>query len=360
MLKVLTARAHPPQPSSRRLDGLTILLVGASTGIGLEAAKQLAANGVARLIITARDAAKAQKTKEVILQHLASLPAQQRQQTPTSIIPFIVEMASPKSLYAFIDELKRNVDHLDHVILSAGILLGSYEKIEATGYEASLQINAISPTLLGLLLMPLLLASPLVAKSSVAERPHLTIVSSGGAWLTKRSLVEPYFKAAQPLTELSKQENFPSGLMGGQYHYSRSKLMTEYAKRHLAGLKSITDNAGKPKVLVLSVCPGAVNSDLSRHAAGSGLLGLMAKAVNNTVARTPLQGSNIYLTSLEQGQDAQGEMWTDDHISQDHKQYILSPDGAEFGNAVWRELQDYMLQTDEEYGNGAVRSLLGA
>ncbi len=350
---------HPPQPSSRRLDGLTVLLVGASTGIGLEAAQQIAAKGVATLVVTARDAVKAERTKEAIEQHLASLPPQQRQDTAPTIVPLIVEMTSPNSIYDFVDELGRTVRHLDHAILSAGMLPGGYERVAATGYETSLQVNAVSPTLLSLLLLPLLLASPLISKSSVAERPHLTIVSSGAAWLTKRSLIEPFFKATQPLVELSKQENFPSGLMGGQYHYCRSKLMTEYAKRHLATLASITDDAGKPKVLVVSVCPGAVNSDLSRYSAGSGFLGIMAKVVNNTVARTPLQGSNIYLTSLERGQEAQGEMWTDDHISQDHKQYVLAADGAKFGDSVWRELKDFMLRIDKENGKGVVGTLLG-
>lgn len=283
MLKILTARAHPPKPSSRRLDGLTVLLIGASTGIGLEAAKQLATKCVSTLVVTARDDLKAQKTKEAIQHHLASLP-----QPPVvpNIIPLVVEMSSPTSIYDFIRALEKAVSHLDHAILSAGILLGSYETAP-TGYETSLQVNAISPIFVSLLLMPLLLASPLVEKLSVAERPHLTIVSSGGAWLTKRSSIEPFFASDKPLTELSKRENFPPGMMGGQYHYSRSKLMTEYSKRHLARLASITDAGGKPRVLVVSVCPGAVNSSLSRHSAGSGFLGVMAKAVNNTV-RGPL------------------------------------------------------------------------
>lgn len=355
MLKILTARVHPPSPSSRRLDGLTVLLVGASTGIGLEAAKKLATKGVSTLVVTARDDSKAQKTKEAIQEHLASLP--QPLVTP-NIIPLVVEMTSPTSIYEFIGTVEKTVTHLDHAILSAGILLGSYE-VAPTGYETSLQVNAISPILLSLLLMPLLLKSPLVGKVSVAERPHLTIVSSAGAWLTKRSHIEPFFTSEKPLTELSKRENFPPGMMGGQYHYSRSKLMTEYSKRHLARLASITDDDGKPKVLVASVCPGAVNSSLSRHSAGSGFLGFMAKAVNNTVARTAEQGSNIYLTSLELGEEARGELWTDDHISKDHKEYVLAVDGARFGENVWREARDFALRVDKAHGRGVVGQILG-
>lgn len=356
MLKVLTARVNPPKPSSRRLDGLTVLLIGASTGIGLEAAKKLAAKGLATLLVTARDETKARKTKEVIEHHLASLP-QQPLVTP-NIIPLVVELTSPASIYGFVGTLEKSVSHLDHLIISAGILLGSYETAP-TGYETSLQVNAISPMLLSLLLMPLLLASPLVRKSSVEEWPHLTIVSSEGAWLTKRSTIEPFFTSDTPLTELSKRENFPPGMMGAQFHYARSKLMTEYSKRHLARLASIIDGDGKPKVLVISVCPGAVNSDLSRHSAESGLSRVMAKMVNTTVARTTDQGSNIYMTSLELGQEAQGKMWADDHILQDHKEYFLSADGVRLGEHVWKETKDFALHADKAYGRGIISQILG-
>ncbi|KAJ4212729.1 hypothetical protein NW759_011369 [Fusarium solani] len=87
MFKVLTARLHPPKPSGLRLDGLTVLLVGASTGIGLEAAKKLATKGPAKLIVTARDASKASKTKALIEEHLTATS------TPQSSIPTIVSLA---------------------------------------------------------------------------------------------------------------------------------------------------------------------------------------------------------------------------------------------------------------------------
>lgn len=139
MLEILTARMHPPKPSSRRLDGLTVPLIGASTGIGLEAAKKLATKGVSTLIVTARDDPKAQKTKEVIQHHLASLP---HPLVVPNIIPLVIAMTSPTSIYKFIGTLEKTVSHLDHAILSAGILLGSYETAP-TGHETSLQVNAI-------------------------------------------------------------------------------------------------------------------------------------------------------------------------------------------------------------------------
>ncbi|KAK2729019.1 short-chain dehydrogenase reductase [Colletotrichum kahawae] len=324
MLKVITARLHPPKPSSRRFDGLTILIVGASTGIGLEAAKKLAAQGTSTLIITARDEAKAATTKATIEEHLASI-------------------------YGLVSRLKQKTNHLDHAIISAGLLAGSYEQAE-TGYESSLQVNAISPTLLSTHLLPLLLNSPLVHKDSVAERPHLTLVSSGAAWLASRSTIEPIISSPTPLRDLSRREAFTPGVMGGQRHYCLTKLMLEYSMRHLAFLPHIEDAEKGPRVLIASVCPGAVNSDLSRHSANSGLVGMMAKIVNNTVARTAEQGANIYISSLGLGEEGRGQMWTDDHISKDHKAFLSTPEGKQLGDRVVQELQSFVREMDTKRG----------
>jgi NAD(P)-dependent dehydrogenase (short-subunit alcohol dehydrogenase family) len=261
-------------------------------------------------------------------------------------------------MYAFARDLAQATDHLDHAILSAGILLGSYSQVSETGYETSLQVNAISPMLMSLLILPLLLASPRIHNESVTDRPHLTIVSSGGAWLVKKSSLSPYVDFEHPLRVLSKQENFPPGMMGGQWHYSRTKLMCEYSKRHLAMLSSLNDAKGQPKVLVASVCPGAVNSELSRHSANSGVLGAMARVVNGTVARTPEQGANIYISSLNLGVEGRGEMWTDDAISKDAHPFVAPDELKRLSDHVWEEIKEFATQVDEVHGSGVVKRLL--
>lgn len=347
MLKVFTARFHPPKPSSRRFDGLTILVVGASTGIGLEAAKKLAAQGTSTLIITARDEAEAATTKATIEEHLASSSV--FSEPLPVIVPLVVEMTSPDSIYNLVNRLKQTTNHLDHAIISAGMLAGSYNQAE-TGYESSLQVNAISPTLLSTHLLPLLLASSLVQKASVAERPHLTLVSSGAAWLASRSTIEPIVNSGAPLRNLSKLEAVTPGVMGGQRHYCLTKLMLEYSMRHLAFVPGIEDTEKKPKVLVASVCPGAVDSDLSRHSANSGVVGMMAKIINNTVARTAEQGANIYISSLGLGEEGRGQMWTDDNIFKDHKVFLSTPEGKQLGDRVVKELQSFVKEMDIKRG----------
>ncbi|EEU43322.1 uncharacterized protein NECHADRAFT_82495 [Fusarium vanettenii 77-13-4] len=305
MFKILTALLHPPKPSALGLDGLTVLLVGTSTGIGLGAAKKLATKGPAKLIITARDASKASKTKALIEEHLAATST--AQSSTATIISLTVKLTSPKSMYVFAGDLAQATDHLDHAILSAGILLGSYSEISETGYETSFQVNAISPMLMSLLIMPSLLASSRIHNESAADRPRLTIVSSGGAWLVRKSSLSPYVDFDHPLP---------------------------------------------------SVCPGAVNSELSRHSANSGVLGAMARVVNGTVARTPGQGANIYISSLTLGVEGRGEMWTDDAISKDARPFVAPDELKRLGHHVWGEIKDFASKADEVHGSSVVKRLL--
>lgn len=115
-------------------------------------------------------------------------------------------------------------------------------------------------------------------------------------------------------------------------------------------LPSLSDPTGQPMVLVSSVCPGAVTSELSRHSANSGVLGLMARFVNGTVARTPEQGSNIYLSSLSLGIEGRREMWTDDAISKDCGPFINDDKLKRLGDHVWEEIQQFGQEMDKVYG----------
>lgn len=82
------------------------------------------------------------------------------------IVPLVVEMGSLASIHEFIRDLNQHIKHLDHAIVSASNILGSYECVD-TSYEFRLQINAISPFLLTIQLSPFLLASPLARNKAI-------------------------------------------------------------------------------------------------------------------------------------------------------------------------------------------------
>ena len=342
-----------PKPSTNRFDGLTVLVVAASTGLGLEAAKKLAARGVSKLIITARNQKKGAAAVQAIETHLTSLHVE----PSINIIPISLEMADAHSVGAFVSEVKRYTDHIDHAIINAGVIQALHQRC-TTGFELSLQVNAISPSYLGLSLLPLMLASPLIRRPSVEERPHLTFISSSAAWLFDVSTVPGLTGCTRPFRSLSKRENFPPGSMGGSNQYRYTKLMLEYSVRHIACLQSINDSSNHdPLVMVSTVCPGMVITGIGRQYDSA--FHQVVQRLLKFVHRTPDQGSNIYISSLSLGRSCQGEMWMDDQVlSGDKIQNVHSEEGKKVSEYAWAELKSVMEKMDEVCGQEVVARML--
>jgi NAD(P)-dependent dehydrogenase (short-subunit alcohol dehydrogenase family) len=348
--------------SNASFEGKTILITGATGGLGLEAAKKLAAQGTSKLIITSRNENKGAIAKAAIEEYLGSLPSKPTN-GPTIIIPLALEMSDPSSFHTFVAALKTHTNHLDQAILNAGLSPESHI-LSSSGYETTIQVNAISTSILGLLLLPFLLASPLTSEASVSHRPHLTFISSGTAWIFSLESLHPYSSSEKPIQALSQREAFPQGGLGGGRQYARSKLLLEYAIRPLAFLPSLlsdpNDPNSDPKVLVSSTCPGLCRSDLGRAVTGkSWLLGLLSKVFLFIFARSAENGANTYITSLELGIEARGETWKEDRIWDKEprvERNIRSAEGKQLGDKVWKEFKDIALKEDRD---GAIEELLG-
>ena len=287
-------------------------------------------------------------------------------------------MTDPKSIHAFINSLKSHTDHLDHAILNAGTIQTTHTV--ASEYETTIRINTISTALLALLVLPLLLASPLTTQASIDKRPHLSIVSSALSWMTKLEGLRPQSTSDTPLADLSTKESFPSGAMGGQTQYGRSKLLLEYSIRPIAALPSLltepSNPKSTPKVIVSSLCksqfltfpkphpltlspgPGLCRSDLGRQfSEGFWLKRVLLQFAMYIIARPASAGANTYITSLETGIEAKGEIWRNDHVNYEEiEKNVRSEEGKEVGWRVWREVRAVMLKEDQ---TGVVKNLLG-
>ncbi|KAI7977535.1 hypothetical protein EIK77_000485 [Talaromyces pinophilus] len=99
-----------PIPRSIRLEGKTAIITGANVRLGLEATKELAAHGLTRLIIAARDVSKGENGKEAILEHSPNC----------DVHVWELDYESFDSIKSF-GERTRALDRLDIVLLSAGV-----------------------------------------------------------------------------------------------------------------------------------------------------------------------------------------------------------------------------------------------
>jgi NAD(P)-dependent dehydrogenase (short-subunit alcohol dehydrogenase family) len=345
LVRVIRQKYNPPKPSTASFEGKTILITAATGGLGLEAAKKLAAQGTSTLFITARDEAKGAAAKSAIEAHARG--------SKTKIIPLILEMSDPSSIHAFLSSLQQHTKHLDHAILNAGVVERTYSA-SASGWERAIQINAISTILLSLLLLPLLAASPLSRQSDLHLRPHLVYISSGTAWFVKPEQITKFTKSDHPLKDFSTESNFPPGAMGGQTQYARSKYILEHCFRRVAALPFVKSSG----VLVVSTCPGICKSDLGRQFTDSLVMRVGAVVFMALAARETADGANTYITALEQGGEAVGEMWKDDQLL-DKKEEVVrnmkTDEAVAFGDKLWKEMKEELIGMDQ---SGKAREVL--
>lgn len=141
--------------------GKVIVITGATSGLGKEAARVLAGKN-AKVIVAVRNMAKGDDVAEEI-----------RQQFPNADIEVsLLDLSSQASVKAFAIGFNKSHDSLDVLINNAGIMMCPYSKTE-DGFEIQMGTNHLGHFALTGYLMPLLKntkGSRIVATSSIAHR----------------------------------------------------------------------------------------------------------------------------------------------------------------------------------------------
>lgn len=145
------------------LHNKTVLLTGASGGLGLVMARELARRG-AHLVLVCRDPVKAERTR-------AAVQIAAPQARPDVLLCDMSLLANVRELAA---EIGRRYTQLDVLINNAGIMPPTALTITSEGHELSWVVNHLAPFTLTNLLLPLLVA---------AEQGRIITVASEAHWL---------------------------------------------------------------------------------------------------------------------------------------------------------------------------------
>jgi NAD(P)-dependent dehydrogenase (short-subunit alcohol dehydrogenase family) len=275
----------PPKPVSDDYTGRNIIVTGATSGIGAEAVYKFAALGASKVIIAARDLKKGESTKSALAARLGRAH---------QLEVWHLDMMDYDSVVAFAERANK-LDHLDIAVLNAGARRVPYVQSQF-GWEEDLQINTLSTTLLAILLLPKLRAS----KQYTGNIPVLEFVNSG---LHQSAVVPPEVRdEPNILAHYNKQENFKEG---NQYKFSKVFLM--YAAKKLA------DEVSSGDVIITSICPGWVMTNLGRDHYFAGIFALAFFFIF-LFMRTPSQGANAILSGTTQGENVHGRFWQHDKI----------------------------------------------
>ena len=146
-------------------DGRRVLITGANSGIGFEAALELARRG-AEIILPARSLEKA---NEAIARIRRAAP-------DAKLTPAILDLASLKSIKEFAAEITARFpgQSLDLLINNAGVMAVPTRELTVDGYERQFATNYLGPFLLTALLYPHLKQKPgtriVIVSSSVSNQ----------------------------------------------------------------------------------------------------------------------------------------------------------------------------------------------
>ncbi|XP_019721542.1 retinol dehydrogenase 14 isoform X2 [Hippocampus comes] len=124
----------------KRLDGKTVLITGASSGVGKETAVALAARG-ARVVVACRDAGKAEKAVREIKLRSRSL----------AVVGMELDLASLRSVRRFCENFLRREERLD-VLINNAAMPGVLDWTE-DGFSMCLGVNHLGHFLLTNLLL---------------------------------------------------------------------------------------------------------------------------------------------------------------------------------------------------------------
>ncbi|QGA22078.1 hypothetical protein EYB26_009792 [Talaromyces marneffei] len=330
----------PPDFSHISFHGKTIVITGATSGLGFEASLKFLQQGVSSLIISSRDHARGQQAKNELESRAGRVGV-------VTVLP--LDMSSFQSVVEFASRVNSELNgrKLDVVVLNAGIMHRDYTLTE-DGWEDTLQVNTLSTALLAGLLLPTLQQqsnNEVVAESDV---PHLVIVSSGTAvQVRQKDLLPPSSfssssSSSSPSHALLEYITQPST----RQKYEISKLLLEYTSRCMAE-QTINPN-GSLNVIINTVKPGLCASALGRQYTAHWYERWAAGVFNWLFARSAEVGGRVVVSACVQGYESHGRMWKGDGLF-DETGTLLGKEGKALKDQAWSEILDVLKEQASKY-----------
>ena len=242
MVSALSQRKLHPLPSGINLTERSATITGVSSGLGLEAARQLLALKMSTVILAVRNSSKAEACKSELLAD----PYVEKNNPKGEVKIMKVNMEDPHRVVKFADAVIVDVPVVDYLILNAGFAPFKFDT-SPSGHESGMQINYLSNVLLLAALLPHLEAGA---------------VNNGRAcrisWVRSRRHESPSFASKKSIKKdesILKYMDDPKNF-NFTTRYDDTKALCAMFLYQLA-LKLNTE-----KVIFNMMCPGALSTAL--------------------------------------------------------------------------------------------------
>jgi NAD(P)-dependent dehydrogenase (short-subunit alcohol dehydrogenase family) len=283
-----------PLPKGISLHGQTAVITGASSGIGVEIARQLLEVGASTVILAVRNLAKGEAVRRSLLAHGTIKAA-----NPKAVVKVMkLDTEIYESVQSFARTFCAEHSELHLLMLNAGIGTLTRE-LTPTGHEKNVQVNYLSNVLLMLELLPLLNST--ADKTGAPVRVTWTGSRFHGATaLAKKAPLQP---GETVLGHFDSEESFVAFA-----RYADSKLLG------VLFLYEMRKHLASDKVIVNTFCPGMVNTGMSD------VLPIYLRLPMNVVkalrARSPEKAAWIALNAaIVAGPESHGEFLADKEIA---------------------------------------------
>ncbi|KAK0214683.1 hypothetical protein EDD85DRAFT_917266 [Armillaria nabsnona] len=301
------------------LSGKTLILIGANTGLGFEAATHFARMNPARFVLTARDEVKG---KEALAQIQADTGYSKAEL-------WIIDLAKFSSVIAFADKAERELDRLDVLVENAGMMTSVYEQVE--GWEKTMHMNNLGPGLLAIRMIPKMLET---ARKHLVT-PRLVVVASDVHYWTK--IEKDVIVSPGILAKLSDKEYCTKEVMDHRYHDSKL-LNILFARALQLHVTAITIN---------SVTPGLCFSGLGSDGPAEQAERLRTR--RQEYAFTTEEGSRqlVYgaVGSLDDKEKLRGKYICMSEVVEE-SDFVISEDGKIIQDKVWDEMLEIFGRVD--------------
>ncbi|CAH1404336.1 unnamed protein product [Nezara viridula] len=286
--------------SKKDMNGKTVIITGANSGIGLETTLDLAKRG-ARVIMACRNMLEAAKVRNTIA----------REAKNDNVVVRKLDLSSVQSIREFAAEINWREPRLDVLIHNAGMANTFSKKVTEDGFEVTMMTNMFGPFLLTHLLIDLL-------KKSAPSR--IVVVAS-----------ELYRLANVNMNKPNPVNTLPA------YLYYASKYANILFTRELAQRLQGTG------VSANCLHPGMIDSGIWRDVPFP--LNIPVKIIAKIFFKTPEEGAQttIHLAVSDEVNEANGKYFMD------CREHGLSSDVSDMGKAAkyWEILEGLILKPSD-------------
>ncbi|KAE8352767.1 hypothetical protein BDV28DRAFT_165325 [Aspergillus coremiiformis] len=290
----------------------TVIITGASSGLGKEAAKHIVRLGASKVILGCRNISKGNKARLEIETALRC--------SPDIIDVWQVDIEFPDSIAEFVKKVN-GLPRLDVLINNAGIQTVNYQV--SYGIERTIGVNVIGTFLLALQLLPKLRETA----NKFRTTPHMTFVGSALYDMAKY----PEEHGDDIFAWFSDKSHVN---MTDHNQYNLSKLLLLYGIIKLASIVDpVSDKSRDSSPIVInSLDPCFCKTEISGEFTGG--LKIIFKIFEWMFARSAEEGSRLVVTAAGAGRQTHGGYMRAGAL-QDYAPFVTSEDGMKKTNYVW-------------------------